>query len=293
MSPVPFQGVIPKAFLEAGFQTFDSARRHGPKKRRGLMVVIDGESDTGKTELMMTFPGPGVVLACDRGFDALVDNPKPPPTRRSDFFVKVIRVPAATQFGSADKYGPYWLEYLKAYIEALKLEEARTIGVDGDNHTWDLQRLAEFGKLAGVAPQTRYADPYAARKALYWRAWDTGKIIVCTNMMRDEYATVLDVDGNAVLDDEGRPKKEKTGQKVHMGFPNRSYLWQVGLRTLYKEPRRNTITKKMMPGQWGCRITKAKANPELVGEELWGDSCTFEGIMSLIYPHVPLEEWGL
>lgn len=264
------------------------------------MIASEGVSDSGKTEFAFTCPGPGLGLLWDRGFDATMDNPTPPPTRRHDFGVKVIQAPVATQFADAKDYRPYWLGGLKATLEAINNPDARTVFIDGDNVSWDLQRLAEHGRLTNVFPQTKYTDVYAARRALYFRLWDCRKIILATNMMRDEFKAIKDKDGNYIMDPTtGEPKKERTGEKVASGFPDQEYLWQIRIRHLYKPavpPKWNSILKRNLggePAQWGLRITKCKANMEMVGEELWNTDATFTGLVSLVYPHIPASEWGL
>lgn len=230
----------------------------------------------------------------------MCDNPTPPSTRRDDFGMKVIKAPASSQFATAQEYVPYWMDGLKATLQAVDNPDALTVGIDGDNVSWDLQRLAEHGKLTGVFPQTKYTDVYAARRALYFRLWDSGKIIIATNMMRNEFRKVLDADGNVVMDAAtGEPKKEPTGEKVAAGFPDQEYLWQIRIRHLYEKPeppKWNPILKRNLggkPGRWGLRITRAKANPALEGQELWGAMATFEGLVSTVYPHIDPAEWGL
>lgn len=264
------------------------------------MIATEGVSDSGKTEFLFTCPGPGLALLWDRGFDAAMDNPKPPATRRADFGVKVIKAPSATQFADPKDYRPYWLDGLRDTLAALQNADARTVAVDGDNVSWDLQRLAEHGRLTNVFPQTKYTDVYAARRAIYFRMWDSRKIIVATNMMRDEFRAIKDKDGNYIIDPAtNEPKKERTGDKVAAGFPDQEYLWQIRIRHLYKPPvppKWNPILKRNIggePAQWGLRITKCKANMDMIGEELWGPDCTFTGLVSLVYPQIPLSEWGL
>jgi hypothetical protein len=284
---------LPPSFKAMGFVTPEQARHKAGAKTRRLMIATEGKSDTGKTEFMLTCPGPGLIIALDRGFDAMCDNPEPPPTRRDDFAIKVIAVPTATQFADAKDYLPYWKAfYNDAYRPALENAEAVTVGLDGDNHSWDLQRLAEHGKLTGVFPQTRYTDVYAARRAMYFRAWDSGKIIIASNMVRDEYRDVLGPDGMPVQEN-GQTKREKTGNYVANGFPDQDYLWQIRIRHLYEPPKFNTVLKRMTEAKWGLRVLKAKANPRLVGTELWGEDCTFAGLVQTVYPQIPLSEWGL
>ena len=257
---------LPSSFLKAGFVTPEQARHAPGSKFRRLMIATEGRSDTGKTEFLLTAPGPGLIVALDRGFDAMCDNPTPPISRRDDFGLMVIKAPTATQSNDPKWYQPYWFDFYKKTMDAITIPEARSLCIDGDNVSWDLQRLAEHGKLTGVA----------------------------TNMMTDEYKTVLDADGLPVIDTKtGEAKRERTGDSVARGFPDQEYLWQIRIRHLYKPPAFNTILKRSSAPVWGLRIVKCKANPTLVGEELWGADATFSGLVQIVYPHIPLSEWGL
>jgi hypothetical protein len=273
---------LPRSFTTAGFLPPDQARKKVGSTFRRLLIGTEGETDTGKTEWALSAPGPGIVVCLDRGFDALFDNPRPPKTRRNDFGFKVIMAPTATQ---ADK--PTYLEHFKkfreAFYEGLNNPDCRTVVIDGDSDSWELQRLAEHGRLTGIYPATKYTDVYAARRGIINRAWDAGKIVIATNKVKAEYATIRDADGHPVLDLVTKEeKREKTGKLERQGFPDQQYLWQIQLRHLYDASK----------GIWGIKILKAKADPSLVGLTLWGDECNFQSLVSVVYPHVSLDEWG-
>lgn len=266
---------------------FDKARN-----RRRLMIGTDGESNTGKTEFILSCPGPGIVLCLDRGFDSVYDNPKPPLARRDDFAMKVVPVPMSGTKTQPD-YVKYWTDFRSEFYKALDNQDAVTVAIDGDSDSWELQRLAEFGKLTQVPP-LMYPAVNMSRRALIARAWDSCKVIVATNKVKNEYREVLDDQGNPVLDDKRKPIKEKTGQKERQGFSDQDFLWQLQLTHLYKPPAAITmgpLKGKMKPQQWGIRITKCKANAELAGQELWNEKCNFSGLVQLVYPHVPLSSW--
>lgn len=273
---------LPKSFLVNGFLPPDQARRKPGSKFRRLLIGTEGRSDSGKTEFFLSIPGPGIAICLDRGFDALYDNPNPPPTRRDDWAFKVLYVPVATQMQQAG-YLEHFNEFRKQFYAALENVDCRSVAVDGDNVSWELQRLAEHGKLAGVYPRTRYSDVYAARRGIINRAWDAGKIVICTNMLKAEYKTVIGPDGQPVMDKQNQEIREKTGDYERQGFPDQEYLWQIQLRHLHD------VSK----GRWGVRILKCKADPNLVGYELWGEDCTFAGLVSVCYPNVDPKEWGL
>jgi hypothetical protein len=275
-----------------GFVTPDVARKTAGKRR--LMIVTEGKPNTGKTEFLLTAPGPGLIIALDRGFDAMCDNPHPPKTRRADFGLNVIKVPTlGAGVNPAKEWVPYWNDFYATYKNALANPDAKTVCLDGDNVSWELQRLAEHGTLTGIFPQTRYTGVYDARRKMYFRAWDSGKIIICTNMVRDQYRDVIDTNTGLPVMENGQAKREKTGDSTSMGFPDQDYLFQIRIRHLFEPARENPILKKKMPARWGFRILAAKANPTLVGSELWGTEATFTGLVEAVYPHIDPKEWGL
>jgi hypothetical protein len=257
------------------------------------MIGTEGTTDSGKTEFILSCPGPGLIICLDRGFDASMDNPNPPVWRRKDFGLNIVTAPKETQSLDPKFFAPYWEAFYKRFLAALANAEALTVAIDGDSDSWELQKLAEFGRLTNVFPQTKYHPVYAARKAMYARAWDSGKIIIGTNKVRDEYKPVYMADGTTpVLDEKGEHKREKTGLKERQGFPDQDYLWHIQIRHL-RVP--GGVTKKGVAfgPRWGLRILKCKAQPGLEGEELWDDDCNFKGLVQLVYPQVPLSEWGL
>lgn len=282
---------LPKSFATDGFITARQAVTGGRKYRR-LLIGTEGLANTGKTEFILSCPGPGIAICLDRNFDATFDNPNPPPSRRDDFAFKVVTAPGPTQ-AQQNEYVAHYTEFRDALYRAIANVDARTVAIDGDSDAWELERLAAHGKLTGVFPQTRYTDVYARHRATIRKLWDSGKIIVATNKMKAEYRTLRDKDGNIVLDEKGEEKREKTGDFERQGFPDHLYLWHIQLRHLYKPAGVHRLTKKPYPQSWGIRILECKANTELQGAELWGADCCFRGLVELAYPQVPLAEWGL
>jgi hypothetical protein len=122
------------------------------------------------------------------------------------------------------------------------------------------------------------------------QAWDSGKIIISTNKVKAEYAQVLDEEGKPKMEG-GRPVREKTGKMVRSGY-NTTYLWQIKLVCLSRPAGVNKYTNKPTPATWGVRILMCKTNTQLVGTELWGDSCSVESLVQTVYPHIPLSAWG-
>ena len=288
--------MLPPSFAHDGFVLGPQARKRlklpNGALLKPLLIGTEGETNTGKSEFLMSCPTPSKVIALDRGFDGMFDNPNPPAARRTQVGFKVIPIPLNMMAPKAS-YESYYKDTREEYYKALADPSSITVAIDGDSDFWELQRLAEFGKLTQVFPQTKYGDVYAQRRAMTARAWDSGKIVIGTNKVRDEFETMYRPDGQPEKESDGSDKKRKTGNKQRQGFPDQDYLWELQLRHLYSPPRINTVTGKEVAGCWGLRILKCKANAEHVGSELWGKDCCFAGLVHLIYPQVPDKEWNL
>lgn len=259
---------LPASFAKDGFQGIEALRSG---KLRRLMLGTEGWSDTGKTEFAFSAPGPGIVICLDRGLDGILDNPNPPKSRQQDFAVKVIPRLLPTQ-ATQPEYGTNWKLFYAEYMKALNNKDARTIILDTDSDSWELQRLAEFGQLQGVI-SLRYAGINAARKAMISRAYDSGKIVIGTNRLEEEYETKIN---NA-----GKDVQVKTGNTRRQGFKDQSYLWGMQIRHFITEDK-----------QYALEIIKCKADSSLVGMKLIGEECNFMSLVSAVYPQIPLQEWG-
>lgn len=284
--------ILPNSFLRDGFVSAETARKRRflpGLQRPGILIGTEGETNTGKTEFILSCPGPGIVLAVDRMYDAVLDNPEPPVSRNDNFAFKEIKLSMATM---AEDHKAVWKSFYEDYIKALANPDARTVGIDGDSDTWEVQRLAEFGKLTQI-PSIMYVGVNAARRVMIARAFDSGKIVVATNKVKHEYVTVRDEEGNPKLSKDGKEVREKSGDFVRQGFDDDNYLWHIQLRHLRKDAYINPKTGKEVKTQFGIRILKCKSNPGLKGEELWGSDANFAGLVQLAYPNTEIGEWGL
>jgi hypothetical protein len=276
--------------LPASFKDYQTAA--DILRTRRLMIGTEGVSDSGKSEFALSAPGPGIALCLDRAIDGVLQNPDPPPTRHPDWVFKIIKVPLATQTNQAG-YLEYWKAFYAEYLKALDNKDARSILLDGDSDSWELQRLAELGKLTQVMP-IMYTQANAARRAMIARAWDSGKIVIATNKIGRKYEDVFNADGTPQMGNDGKQVREFKGNMKRQGFADQDYLWQIQLRHTYRPPTTVMIKgqPKEIPKTWGVKITKCKANKELEGTELWGEDCNFQSLVQLVYPQVPLKEWG-
>lgn len=271
--------MIPKAMLDAGFVP---ALQVVPKVPR-IMISISGDTNQGKNGFAMSAPGPGAAVALDRGMEGYIasghcEHPE-------DWIVKVVDAPLSSQL-TKDEAIVYWKAFYSNYKLALSEPSIRTVILDGDADSYELQRMAEFGRIEKVPPNM-YSSLNTSRRAMYARAYDSKKIFIATSRVRKEMVNVYKDDGvTPELDDRGMERRKWTGEYERVGFSDQHYLWQVQLMTM--EPR---ITKKGKR-EFGARITYCKLDREVEGVELWGDDFTFEGLVTVVRPNVPREAWG-
>lgn len=276
---------LPASFARDGLINYQPTSKY-----KRLMIGTQGETNTGKTEFINSAPGPGVNICIDRAFEGMLDNPNPPAARRDDFAMVVIKVPLNLT-ETQDGYKKYFEEVKGKLYKALENADARTVALDCDSDFYELQQLATFGRLTQIWPQTRYSDLYALRKAITARAWDSGKIIIGANKVKDEYETVLDAEGKPTLEADGKEKRTKTGRKERQGYKDTDYLWQIQIEHFVIDA--HTDKKgKYHPSEWGIRILKCKNQPDLKGLELTGEDCNFAGLVQVTHPDTPLKTWG-
>ena len=289
---------LPPSFARDGFVSPQNMRGKIQLKNgqtlKGLLIGTEGMSDTGKTEFALSCPGNIQMICVDRNYSAVFDNPAPPPTRNDRVAIKVIEVPMNGTAKIPD-YQKYYTAVRDSFYGALVNPESQVVVMDGDSDFWELHILAHFGKNTQIYPATRYAAPYAEKRAQITKAFDSGKIVICTNKVRDEYETAMNDDGTPKKDPvTGDDLKVKTGEKRRQGFNDQDYLFSMQLRHLYKPAHIAKIRGKdvEVPQQWGLKILKCKHNMAMIGEELWGDDCNFRGLVSLVYPDVDPRRWG-
>lgn len=265
---------LPASFARDGLITSSKP------KFKGVMIGCDGPAGSGKSEFAHGAPGPGIFVALDRGLTPMLDNPNPPKTRRPDFAYVELKPPMA-EGATKEEFMTGWALFRDTTYKAAKNPDCRTIILDGDSDSWELQRLAGLGKLTQVPP-LMYVNLNAARRLFISRLHDSGKIIIATNKVKKSYKPAFNQDGTPTMKD-GKQAREWDGVSYErQGFDDHEYLWNIQLTHLYNEEKQ----------EWGIRMVRVKANPSIQGEELWGDDCNMQNLLQCAYPNVDLKTWG-
>lgn len=276
---VPEGRVRRVSLADAGFVAPALIVRPPGSQFKRLMLSLEGDRGTGKSELADSAPGLIAHLVLDRGIDSVIDNPFPPLTRNPNAYYKTITVPKASQ---AEDFKAYWQTFRLSLMDAIHSTDGRTVVIDGDPDSWELQRLAEFGRLTKVPP-ILYDTVNSARRALYARCYDSGKIIISTSRVRQVWETVKNpITGLPEVNSSGNDIRRWTGEYEKQGFNDGGYIWTIQARTLYNEDT----------GVYGFRFMTCKVNRSVEGQEFWGDECNMETLLAAAYPNVPREDWG-
>lgn len=267
---------LPASFATAGFTAY------AKPKLRGVMIGTEGAANSGKSEFILSAPGPSVDICLDRGMRGTLDNPNPPASRQPDHAVKLMKT---LKEGAADQatFLEYWKAFRKSVYDACAIPEARSVCIDGDSDSCEVQMIAEFGRTTQIMPISR-TGYNAARRLFYSRLFDSGKIIIATNKLKRKYEAVYDeTTGKVKVDGQGQTMREWDGASYErQGFNDFEYLWEIQVRHLYNAEK----------GEWGIRILMCKANREFEGTELWGDDCSVYGLLTNVYSHIDPKEWG-
>lgn len=281
--------MIPTSLLRGPFKVQDQIMRsHG--RFFPNTVGIHGKPSEGKTELALSAPGPIGTVTVDRGHMGLMLNPTPPPTRCKDVVWQVIDPPMPSA-AEQNEFKKYWIDIRTASYNAAAMPDLRTLLLDGDSDTWEIQRMAEFGKLTQV-PSHLYTGVNAARRAYYAKLTDANKFLIFTSKMMKEYRPVYGPDGKQELDNNNKPVRRWTGNWERKGFDDLDYSLQLSLECYRVDAKYDANGDLIEAGEFAARLDLCKSNRALEGDVFSGADCNLPVILKHVYPHIPLKDWG-
>lgn len=267
-----------------------------PKFKR-LVIATQGGDNVGKTEFILSMPGPGTCTCVDRGYEGTMENLTPPEERNKSILIIPYNLAHNKEKDGQDEYKADWIAFKKHCYECLDNTDSISAAIDGGSDAYELLRLAVHGRLEKV-PSMAYADSDALWKAFLARHYESGKNIIITHKMKDEYVSKLDPITHKPVGDE----KVKSGVKIRQGHRDHEYLYTIQLEHLFEPAETSVIESGPRAGKmrtitnmrWGIKLIRCKMNRALEGTVLWSDKgdCNFQGLIKLIYPGRSLSEWG-
>lgn len=270
-----------------------------PKFRR-LVIASQGNDNTGKSEFILSMPGPGICSCIDMGYEGMMQNPNPPATRGDGIYMLPYEILHNKEATTQDVYKEAWRLFRNHSLNLLKNTDSITQAIDSGTDAYNSLRLAVYGRLEQI-PSMQYVESDALWKSFLDKHNNSGKNIIMTHKMKDEYVNKVDPFGNVVMRADGTgPEKVSSGKRIRQGFRDHDYMFTIQLEHMFRPAETEVIEKgpragkirTIAPMDWGIKILRCKINRGLEGCELWGSDCNFQGLVKFIYPNVPLSQWG-
>jgi hypothetical protein len=241
------------AKMKMDLQGFTDVRDR-KKGRPHIISAVDGQEKNGKTHLGLTMPGPIAIINSDTGLEGVVEK----------FENEKAIVKFDFDHRDANNYKQWekmWVDVKKAYRNALRSKDIRSILCDTGTEMWELIRLARFGKLDQVMPH-HYGPVNKEFRDLIREAYDSDKNVMFLHKMKQEY-----------VNDKFTGKYERAGMK------DMAYLVQVNMRTFWTEDG------------FAVKIIDCRQNAALKGEVITEPLNDFLTIAQMVYPNTEEGEW--
>jgi hypothetical protein len=230
--------------------------------KRRLIVSVEAQEKSGKTNFLLTAPGPLVVFDLNNSLEGVIHK-----------FAgyKDIYVSDYTKTGGAVTpvvWKSTWEKLQKEYLAALKEPSVRSVGVDTATEMWELKRMGEFGKLLQVMPHM-YPPVNAQFRDLVYAAYTSGKNLILTHKMKEEYVASK---ANPAI-------SNRTGKFIRSGFSDMAYMVQINLSLWRSEDG------------FVAKVLDCRQNPDIVGMELYNEDINFQMLGSLVFPDTDPQAW--
>lgn len=180
-----------------------------------------------------------------------------------------------------DQYKPV-LDNFDRNFRALA-PRARTTIIDTESELWQIQRLAQYGKITQIVA-LQYAN--LNRAVTEWvRLFEQGENnnLILLSQAREEW-------GNGT-DDKGKAIRVKTGRLERMGSDAADFLVQAFFNAGYIEAQIGPQGQVLEPAHFYLDLVRSDTNADLVGMRWWDKQITFQNVASALYPKVPAEAW--
>jgi len=235
---------------------FRTAERTALQPR--LIASISGLEKQGKTHFALGAPGPVAMFNIDIGLEGVVGK-----------FVddKDIQVMDIELSQEPEKALDEWEAVKTAYMNKLRDPNVRTIIWDTATEMWELVRIARFGKLVQVMP-FHYGPVNAEFSKLLKAAYDTNKNLILLNRMKAVYIN-----------------DKRTKDYERAGFSGTGFLAQVNAQVYRDESDEDG------PGEFHCYVKDCRQNPDLAGEVLSGEMCSWQWLASMVVEGTSPEDW--
>lgn len=222
-----------------------------------IILSIEGLEKQGKTHFALTAPGPIAMFSTDIGEEGVV-------SKFGDKDIWVMSIDRVDD-DSAEEAPKEYARFKKAYVDLLRGKDVRTVILDTATEIWEILRMARFGRMTQVMPY-QYGPVNAEYRALIRMAYDYNKNLILLHKMKPKYVN-----------------DKRTAEYERSGFGDTGFLTQVNAWIYRYSPEDG--------GEFVIYIKDCRQNPDLAGEELVGEVCTFPFLASLVLPNMDIINW--
>jgi hypothetical protein len=229
-----------------------------------LILNIQGEEKTGKNHMAFSYTGLGdiYVHSFDQGLEGVVQKFQ----KSKHIYVAEYELEIQPGEASDKEVGKsankLWGQYRANYLDSLaSTRKEGLVVVDTGSESWELLRLASFGKLTQVMPH-HYSKPNAEFREHVRHGYDASSVI-WIHKMKDEWENYTD--------SQGREKGRRTGRKKYVGMNDIPFLVQCNVQTQREDLEGGG-------SEFTCTVLDCRINPELNGMVMPND---FDNLLAM------------
>lgn len=250
-----------------------------PNYKPRLVVSLGGLDKSGKTNFALSAPGPMAYANFDTGLEGVIDKFTKTGKKVYSQDYRVTIPPGTTDPSQVAAIAQeVWARYKADVRAALKSPLIRSIVTDTESETWELIRLARFGKLTQVLPH-HYGPVNTEYRNFYNEVYDTDKNLILLGRMKDEWENTT-----AVIGGQTKEVGRKTGRIERVGFKEIPYMVQINAIASH-DPMAE-------PGErFSLQVVNCRQNAELVGEVIPQVVLNFAQVAQMVYPDSQPEMW--
>lgn len=238
------------------------------KARQRIIAAIDGLEKRGKTHLALTAPGPIAIQSTDIGTEGVIDKfMSDKEILVAEYSIDVRGKGAENIAAEADQL---WKKYVRDYHTALD-QKVRTVVWDTATETWELLRLARFGKLDQVMPH-HYGPVNREYRELIRDAFDADTNLILLHKLKEEWK-----EGSG-------GKANRTGNYERSGFKETGFMAQINIRCEREMDDDGNVV-------FYLQIDDCRQNAMLTGQRVDAPMNTIPFLATMIYPDTDISEW--
>lgn len=240
--------------------------------RKRMIMSIEGDWGTGKTDLSLTAPGPIAFFKFDLNTEfTLAQYASKKIILQREFDVVDPADPNAQK-----KAEEMMRTFVAEYDAVLKAPGIRTVIWDTATEVWEQIRLAAFGKLSQIQPH-HYVQVNNGFRVLLRAAFDSDTNLILVHRLKDEWMNTTDPQT-------GRERGKKTGQKQRAGFSDLGFAVQVMVQTYFNSE-----------DGFQMKVLKCTQNPQIT-DRVYAQAGdirmnSFPVLATDVFPGTELSEW--